>query len=80
MQLRDQPSSEKRQKFVNLAEKRTKNAIKTIRTIAKLGNTSAYEYTEADVKKIVNALTKELDALKGRMLSSGNRDYIEFKL
>ncbi|MGH6933149.1 MAG: hypothetical protein ACREEE_12025, partial [Dongiaceae bacterium] len=48
----------KREKFVELAERRSKNAIKAIRVIAKLGNKSAYEYTEADVKKIANALSK----------------------
>lgn len=70
----------KREKFVELAESRTKNAIKAIRVIAKLGNKSAYEYTEADVKKIANALSREIDALKARMLSIGGKDTVDFKL
>ncbi len=72
--------TEKRQKFVELAEKRTVNAIKAIRIIAKLGNPNAYEYTDRDVKKITSALSKEIEALKTRMLSSGERDVVDFKL
>ena len=55
-------SNEKREKFVQLAQSRTVNAIKAIRVIGKLGNKSHYEYDEKDVKKIVSALTKEIDA------------------
>ncbi len=72
--------AEKRDKFVQLAQSRTVNAIKAIRVIAKLGNKSAYEYTEADVKKIAAALAREIDALKARMLQSGSTDSIEFTL
>jgi hypothetical protein len=73
-------SAEKRAKFVDLAEKRTINAIKAIRVIGKLGNKSHYVYDEGDVKKIVSTLTREIEALKGRMLSKGARDSVEFKL
>jgi len=72
--------SAKREKFVELAENRTRNAIKAIRVIAKLGNKSAYDYTETDVKKIAHALSKEIDALKARMLSSGGKEAVDFKL
>lgn len=71
---------QKREKFVELAERRTRNAIKAIRVIAKLGNKSAYEFTEADVKKIATALTKEVEALKVRMLSTGSKESVDFKL
>ncbi len=70
----------KREKFVQLAEKRTVNAIKAIRVIGKLANRSAYEYTDADVKKIVKTLNDEIDALKSRMSSTGGKDTIEFRL
>jgi hypothetical protein len=71
---------DKRGKFVILAESRTAAAIKAIRTIGKLGNQSHYEYSEADVRKIAAALTKEIDAMKTRMLSRGGKETIEFKL
>ena len=70
----------KRTKFVELAENRTRNAIKAIRVIAKLGNKNAYEYSEADVRRIAGALSKEIEALKARMLSSGGKEAVDFKL
>jgi len=70
----------KREKFVRLAENRTVNAIKAIRVISKLGNKSAYQYDENDVRKIVAALTKEVDALKARMTDQGGKVAVEFKL
>jgi len=75
-----QQSRQKREKFVELAERRTKNAIKAIRVISKLGNKSAYEFSESDVKKIAGALTKEVEALRVRMLSTGNKESVDFKL
>ena len=71
---------DKRAKFVTLAESRTAAAIKAIRVIAKLGNQSHYEYTEADVRKIAAALNKEVDAMKTRMMSRGGKETVEFKL
>lgn len=70
----------KREKFVQLAESRTVNAIRTIRVIGKLGNKAHYQYDDADVKKIVGALTKEIDALKARMSDQDGRVAVEFKL
>ena len=70
----------KREKFVELAESRTRNAIKAIRVIAKLGNKSAYEFTENDVKKIAGALSKEVEALRVKMLSTGGKESVDFKL
>jgi ribosomal protein L7/L12 len=72
--------SAKRQKFVELAEKRTINAIKAIRVIGKLGNKNAYQFDDNDVKEIVRALNKELDALRARMSTTGGKESVEFKL
>lgn len=72
--------SDRREKFVQLAESRTINAIRAIRVIGKLGNKSHYQYDESDVKKIVNALSKEIDALKARMSNKGGKAEVEFKL
>ena len=73
-------SGEKREKFVQLAESRTINAIRSIRVIGKLGNKSHYQYDEAVVKKIVMALSKEVEALKARMTEHGSRVTVDFKL
>ena len=72
--------ADKRQKFVQLAESRTVNAIRAIRVIGKLGNRSHYQYDDADVKKIVNALGKEIEALKARMSEQSGKAVVEFKL
>ena len=70
----------KREKFIGLAETRTKNAIKAIRIIAKLGNKNAYEYTEADVRKIASALAKEIEVMKARMSHTGSKETVDFSL
>jgi hypothetical protein len=77
---KDVGKTEKREKFIELAESRTRNAIRAIRIIAKLGNKNAYQYTEADVKKIAAALSKEVDAMKARMTQSGGKEPVEFSL
>jgi hypothetical protein len=71
---------DKRAKFVELAERRTVNAIRAIRVIGKLGNPFAYEYDEADIKKIVSALTKEVEDVRLRMMKKGSKAAVEFKL
>lgn len=78
--LATRSTAARREKFVELAQKRAANAIKAIRVIGKLGNRSAYEYSDADVNKIVKALSDEIEALKSRMKSSGRHDSIDFKL
>lgn len=50
----------KYQKFKNLAEKRVNNTIKNIQLIGNLANTSNYEYTEEDVKKIFKTIKDEI--------------------
>ena len=70
----------KREKFVELAESRTVNAIKAIRIIGKLGNKNAYQFDDSDVQKIARALNKEVEALKARMSSTGGKESVDFKL
>lgn len=70
----------KREKFVELAEKRTINAIKAIRVIGKLGNKNAYQFDDNDVKEIIKALNKEVEALRARMSTTGSKESVEFKL
>jgi len=67
-------------KNLELAEARTKNAIKAIRIIGKLGNKNAYDFNEADVRKIASALNREVDAMKNRMTQSGGKESVDFSL
>jgi len=73
-------TKDKRAKFVELAERRTVNAIRSIRVIGKLGNPFAYEYDESDVRKIVSALTREIEDLRLKMAKKNPRASVEFKL
>lgn len=73
-------SSDKKQKFVKLAENRTANAMRAIRVIGNLSNRSHYEFSDADVRKIVTALSGEVEALKRRFAEPAGRSNVTFKL
>jgi predicted amidohydrolase len=70
----------KREKFVKLAENRTRNAMKAIRVIGKLGNKNAYQFDDSDVQKIVRALNKEIESLRTRMSQASGKDTVDFEL
>jgi len=69
-----------REKFVELAEKRVRRAIKDIKLIGNLSNRSNYVYTEKDVKKIIKALQGALSEMKSRFDRHGEGDEIDFTL
>ena len=73
-------SQQKRDKFVRLAEARVSKAMQAIRLIGNLNNRSAYDYSEDDLKKIVKALTSEVDAMAARFRQTEGRSRPEFKL
>ena len=55
---------ERREKFIGLAEKRVRKAIKDLRLIGNLSNPTNYSYSEEDVRKILSALQKETQDFK----------------
>lgn len=59
-------STIKRENFVRLAEGRTKVALDAIRKLGNLSNRHAYEFSEADVKKIARALRDATSELEKR--------------
>jgi len=71
--------SDRRSKFVKLAEGRTQAALSAIRKIGNLSNRRAYEYDDADVKKIVRALREAMGDLERRFSSTGDQSD-KFKL
>lgn len=71
---------DKRAKFVELANNRVNRALNDIRLIGNLSNRSAYEYSEEDVRKIVKALQREIDTMRGRFGTSGGGGDSEFSL
>jgi hypothetical protein len=58
--------SAKGDNFIRLAESRVTRAIDAMRVIGNLSNRSNYEYSEEDVKTIINTLQTELTALKAQ--------------
>lgn len=67
--------SEKREKFVRLAEGRTQAALDAIRKLGNLANTRAYEYDTEDIKKIVKALREATNQIERKFgSSSGGRE------
>jgi len=71
---------DRRNKFVDLAEKRVNRAIAQIKLIGNLSNRTNYSYTEEDVTKIHKALKKALDEMKARFDSKGGNVENNFKL
>ncbi len=71
---------DRRQKFVELAEARVGKALKDLQLIGNLSNKAAYDFTDADVRKIFGALQKALDNAKGRFTRDGDGSGGEFKL
>lgn len=67
--------NEKARKFRELAEKRVNNAIKQIQLIGNLSNKYNYEYTEEEVKKIINALKAEIRNLEIKFELSSNKRF-----
>ena len=73
-------TSKSRERFVTLAEKRVVKAIKDLRLIGNLSNRSNYSYTDKAVRKIINALNKEIKALKRRFENDKRTEDVTFKL
>lgn len=73
-------TSRRREKFVELAEKRVTRTIKDLRLIGNLANKSNYQYEARDVEKILKTLESEVRALRRRFEAGGIKELIEFKL
>ena len=73
-------ATEKREKFVRLAEGRTQSALDAIRKLGNLSNRRAYEYSDSDVKKIVKALRDATSDIERKFGSTGGDGADKFKL
>ena len=72
--------TEKRDKFVILAEKRVNRAIKDLRLIGNLSNKNNYSYSDSDIQKILVALDQEVKNLKAKFSSDDRKTVPVFKL
>lgn len=66
-------ADQKRNKFIKLAEGRTQAALSAIRKIGNLSNRRAYNYSEADVKKIVKVLRDAIAETERKFGSSSDQ-------
>ena len=71
---------ERYDRFKYLAEKRVTKALKDIRLIGNLSNSSNYSYEPEDVAKIYRTLKRSLEDMKRRFDSNGRADQDTFKL
>jgi hypothetical protein len=72
--------TDRRAKFVELAQKRVTRAIREIRLVGNLANKHNYSYTDQDAQKIVAALESELKLLRNRFAADDGRAAPVFKL
>jgi hypothetical protein len=73
--------TDSRERFVRLAEARTRKAIKMVRLIGNLSNRSNYSYKQEDVDKIFRALELEVRKARARFAETSRaREDLEFSL
>ena len=72
--------NEGRQKFVRLAEGRVQGALNSIRKIGNLSNRRSYEYSDADVRKIMKVLRDAIAEIERKFDPSGVPGQKSFKL
>ena len=72
--------TEKHEKFRELAEKRTNNAIEAILRIGNLSNRQQYEFQEEEVAKILQALRDSVLEIEERFASPQARGRSQFRL
>jgi hypothetical protein len=77
---RSKPASDKREKFRDLAESRTNNALTAIGRIGNLSNRQLYEFEEVEVRKIVKALKDAVSEVENRFASPKGKSNDRFKL
>lgn len=68
----------RRERFEEVAQRRTNTAIGNIRLIANCANKHNYEYDREDVQKIISALKREVNNLQ--VAFNSNQSKGDFKL
>lgn len=57
-------STVKKDRFKSVASRRVQKVLDDLDSLAKCANKSTYEYTEADIKKMMNAVNNQVNLLK----------------
>ncbi len=70
----------KRERFVRLAETRTNKIINMVQLLGNCSNTSAYEYTDADVEQIFGAIEASVREAKKKFTKTETAKITKFTL
>ncbi len=57
-------STVKKERFKNVASRRVQTVLDGLESLSKCANKSTYEYTDEDVKKMMNAITAQVGLLR----------------
>jgi len=72
-------NGKKSEKFKELAEKRVSDTLKKLQLIGNLANKNNYEYTDEQVKQIIETLDSEIKSLKNKFIEESKQRSTEFK-
>ena len=72
--------NKKREKFLELANKRMTNALHQIEIVGNLSNRTAYEYDKKDAAKIIKVLEESVADVKRRFNSPTGKQRPSFNL
>lgn len=72
-------NGKKAEKFKELAEKRVTETLKKLQLIGNLANKNNYDYTDEQVKQIIDTLESEIKSLKNKFAEENKQRSTEFK-
>lgn len=70
----------KRDRFLDLANKRVNRVIKDLALVTNLANRKNYEYSDEEAKKIIRAIQTEVDNMKAQFSAEAQPQKGHFKL
>jgi len=70
----------KREKFIRIAEARTNKIIDMVQLLGNCSNVAVYEYTEADINRMFDAIDAEVKAARKKFVKSEPKTKFKFDL
>jgi hypothetical protein len=68
-------TEEKREAFKRLGSQRTNAVLERLRILGNCANRQLYDYTDEDVRRIFNAIRKELRSTEAKFLNSQKPEF-----
>ena len=72
--------TDKKNNFKRIAENRTNKIIDMLELLGNLSNTSFYEYSDADIEKIFNAIEDQLEKTRSKFARTKRTTKRRFQL